>query len=118
MKPSFTPSYADAARAVLIAYDAACVIASVTHLARTPDLVGGLRAILARAAETRAAEWFRAEGTPEGGAVADAVDDVLHVLDGARRHLDDLAVAGERLRAAVRAWTATQPTPSAPGGDA
>jgi len=111
----FAPSYL---RAVLQAQEYARIVLAVTHLARAGDVVAGLRAILARAGELRASEWFRAERTPEAHAVADAVDDVLCVLDLAHHHLTQLDAASARLRAALLAWSATQPRPSAPGGDA
>ena len=105
-------------RVVLQAHEAGRVVLVVSHLASAGRIVAGLRAILRDSLKTEASNWFRAQGTPEARAVADAVDDVLYVLDLAHRHLDTLADAGERLHAALRAWSATQPRPSAPGGDA
>ena len=111
----FTPSYR---RTVQDATEAARLVMAVSHLASAGAIVAGLRAILADRLKTEASAWFRAQGTPEASAVADAVDDVLYVLDLAHRHLDTLAAAGARLHTALRAWSATQPRPSAPGGTA
>lgn len=111
----FTPSYL---RVVLQAHEAGRVVLAVTHLASAGRIVAGLRAILRDSLKAEASAWFRSQGTPEARAVADAVDDVLYVLDLAHRHLDTLADAGARLHTALLAWSATQPRPSAPGGDA